>query len=730
MDRPRRPPTRSNPSRAAKLKVPIHDTRSNAAYFNSLSYSSDNGSHDDGDDVSERALPTTRKRKNHDNDYSPSPRKVLRRSYNSVQERPSKAISLRASNSTAATPIARRSTSTSHPPWPTLPYHVLLSVFDCVAAPIRNNSSRREDVSVAVSSLMSAALTCKDFAEPALTNLYKCPPFYHQWRYTKSPHTSLSQLIDTLNLPLSTTMFKYHPKVEILRLEVGSTLTQKNNANYLELQDVVQNLPRLSQVELYHDSDEPPYRKLDEHVRFKCAANELIQILAPVREADDDMGGKTARTELVSWRWNSRLTSESLSLDKLKGFHLNPSFASLRIVAFVNYQLPSWGASSKIQFSEEMQEQNTRRIDQLADCISVLPHLEHLILESSTLVSGVLLDRLPTTLKHLELINCWEVTADDLGDFLVTHGNNLHSLTLNHCQSLSLAFLPVLRSACPNLQHLYMDLSYFRHHEHYADNKPEYDTLLTEDQVPTWPSSLQSIEILHMRKWGRKAAETFFGSLLQSAPDLPHLRRLAFRIALDISWRQRLELREFWVDKMVKVFKRKARLPRGSKMLRPPLSEFYQQNQKELKPKSLVPAAFPMRRSARIAELSPPLTSSEGETTYLSKSELARASAVGRELKQLKGSGLLLKEHDADDEESEDELAADHSDRSRPDRSVRRISRHSPDDKEFIHSLCDVVDIQVDNHRPMERHFDMEDFLDSPEESDSDWDGGDADVFD
>ncbi|KAI2463569.1 hypothetical protein F4781DRAFT_416236 [Annulohypoxylon bovei var. microspora] len=759
MDRPRRAQrtvVRSNPSRAAKLKKPVRETRSTVTRHRSLSPLTDDDVDDvddvdntdevdDTDDIDDdysdsvnvptpkRTSAATRKRKNNDDDYPQSPKKVLRqtRSQTTAKESQTKSIAPRTPSSTAATPIASHSNlaTATYPPWSTLPYLVLLCIFDKTAAPIRDLSSRREDVSEAVDSLLSAARTCATFTEPALAALYRCPPFYHQWRYTKDPFTSMSQFINILSMPKETTKIEYRPKVETLRLEVGSTLIPKYNTNYLRLQNMIPLLPSLSHLELYHESDEPPYRKLDEHIRFRCGAEDTLQMLAGSEQ------NKIRPRELKSWRWNSRLTSETLPLEKLEKFHLNLSFASLQKVAFVNYQIASWGLPSKAQLTEEMERKNHLKMVQLSACISTLPNLQHLILESSTLVTGALLGRLPTTLKHLELINCWEVVADDIVDFLLTHGYHLRSLTINHCQSLSLAFLPVLRSACPNLERLYMDLSYFRHHEHYADNKPEYETLLAEDQVPTWPASIESIEILHMRKWDFKAAEMFFGTLVQSAPDLPRLRRIAFRVALDIGWRQRQELREFWVEKMVGVFKRKTKSPKDLKMLSLPPTE---PNAPDPDPKELKnanPVPVPKRRSTRIANISPTPTSSEGETGHPSKAELARASAISKELQRLKGSGLLLKErqlreHDADDEDSEDELAADHSDRSGLSRKVRRISKHLPNDNEFIHGMCDVVDVQVDNHRPMERQFDMEDFLDSPEDSDEDWDGGDADVFD
>ncbi|KAI0385629.1 hypothetical protein F5Y04DRAFT_246314 [Hypomontagnella monticulosa] len=763
MERPRRV-LRSNPSRAAKLKRPVRATRSTATYFNSQpsssSSNSDSISSSDSDSDSDldssnsstspspvRRKPPTRKRKNTEEEDSWVPRKALRGARRIIRKLPANVLtpSTPSTTSTPSTPSSSAASpidppsdalaalpqiSTTSPPWSTLPYHVLLCAFEFVAAPIRDLSSRREDVSEAVENLISAARVCKAFTEPALANLYKCPPFYHRWRYTKDPFTSFSQLVDTLDLSPEDTVINYRTKVELLQIEVGSTLTQKFNANYLSLQDVIWNLPRLSHLEFYHEDDEPPYRKLDGHIRFKCTADELTQTLV-LDEKDTPM-------QLESWRWNSRLTAKSLSLEKLEQFHRTPSFASLRKVAFVNYQLPSWGLSIRVQLSEEKQQQDYLEMTRLSNCISALPALEHLILESSTLVNGSLLNRLPTTLKHLELINCWELTADSLIDFLPTHGNHLQSLTINHCQSLSLAFLPILRPACPNLRHFYMDLSYFRHHEHYADNKPEYTELMTEDQVPTWPSSIQSIEILHMRQWTRKAADTFFESLVQSAPELPQLRRLAFRIALDIGWRQRQDFREFWVDKMARVFKRKATPPQNARMPRPAQTAPRRPVRIQAEANRPKPISVATRRSTRIANISPALTSSESEATQLSKAELVRTSAISRELKRLKGSGLLLKEQrgqDADDEEeydsdSEDELAADHSDRSRLDRKIRRISRRrSLEENGFIHGLCEVVDIQVDNHRPMERHFDMDDFLDSPEDSDPEWDGGDVDVL-
>ena len=42
--------------------------------------------------------------------------------------------------------------------------------------------------------------------------------------------------------------------------------------------------------------------------------------------------------------------------------------------------------------------------------------------------------------------------------------------------------------------------------------------------------------------------------------------------------------------------------------------------------------------------------------------------------------------------------------------------------------MCDIVDIHIDNLRPMERQFNEADFMDEEESGDEDWNGDDDDV--
>ncbi|KAI1494310.1 hypothetical protein F5X96DRAFT_618261 [Biscogniauxia mediterranea] len=710
---PRRP-IRNIPPRAAKIKTPVRQTRSTAAYFSAQSSPGEDPS-DESDESPPpvvRTSPRKRKLRNVSSPVTPKRPRQRSHTFKSQPEPPADVVEAPAVEADAMETDAANDVPGKSPPWLMLPYLAWKRIFEYVADPIREDAARIEDVTEAVYSLLSAARACRVMMEPALASLYKCPPF-HQPYFTKNPHASFLQFVETLHKPPTSTIIRYRPKVEILRVDTDIFLSRKQNGRQASLRDLAHNLPRLSDLELYHPFDDPPYRELDHRIRWHFSEDDLFETFAPVANGDSSFGDKTTITQLQSWRWNSRLAPEAFGIENLAQVHLNPSFASLRRVAYVNYQLPSWGQSTRLRDSPQMRERDQRTVVQFADSISALPNLEHLIIESSTLANGSLLGRLPKTLKHLELINCWEIISEDLAEFLATHGNSLRKLTLKHCQSLSLSFLPILGASCPDLTHLDVDLSYFQHHDAYRDNKPEYASLLEEDQVPTWPASMQSITIIHMRNWSLEAAEMFFQSLIRSARDLPHLRRLEFKVILDIAWRQRQELRKSLVEKMTRIFKKRVELPKELETL----------DSEEDSHKSLV---VPIRRSTRIADKMSEPNSPEGCMSATNRRELPRISSIGKNLRKLRIRQSIC---DADDEDSEDELAAGHMNDTQPLQKQQRAKKHSNNKDEFIHGLCEIVDIQVDNKRPMERQYEMDDFIDSPEESDPEWDGEDSDEF-
>ncbi|KAI1421728.1 hypothetical protein F5Y12DRAFT_686383 [Xylaria sp. FL1777] len=719
---PRPRPTRDLPSRRAKIKAPARETRATAAYFTSPS--------------SEQTSASSTEPDNHAPARNLRPRRQKRKPTvtRAAASAPPKSAKRQRVQSAAEgePPVHRRHKARSNdavddalddfftfPPWHTLPYHVWLYVFSFVAAPIRNPASRIDDFTEAIDTLLSGARTCRSTAEPALAALYKCPPFYRA--YNKSPQASFVQFLQTLALDPSKTLIRYRPKVEILRIDVDTFLTRRVNGQQLQLKQVLEHLPRLAHLELYHPADDPPYRDLDFHLRWRLSKDDLLDGLSPLLDGDYSDGGKTTVTALKSWRWNSRLAPAELSLDRLSEMHALPGFRSLRKLAYVNYQLPSTtDFSARARQSQEAQNRDLQAIAHLAASISALPDLQHLVIESSTLASGSLLERLPKTLTHLELVNCWEITSEDLSTFLMSHGNSLVHLTLKHCQSLSLGFLPVLGTSCPNLTHLEVDLSYFRHHESYADNKPEYAILLEVDDVPTWPSSIQSIEIINMRNWTREAAEMFFGSLMKNAKALPNLRRLEFKVILNIEWRQRQEMRRSLADQMTKVFKRKLSPPKERRTL-------HQHNEvklKELDPHQKAKSAS--RRSTRITGQSSTLASNKDDILPSGRHGASKGVPVRRSLRSFKS----ISKFDADDEDSsEDELAMNATSARRSKSRTTTAKEAGLRVDEFIHGLCDIVDIQVDNQRPAERQYDMDDFLDSPEESDPEWNSDEDDIF-
>ena len=313
------------------------------------------------------------------------------------------------------------------------------------------------------------------------------------------------------------------------------------------------NCPRLVTLEIYHLKDLAPYRDLDENIKW-FYPRELFDAL------NSNVLGKA--TELKSWRWSSRLVSEKpitngYDFTLLNTIHLTPSFQSLKKLAFVNYQTPDVPRRKPAGYVEPQTEKN------IADTIALLPNLRHLIFEACGIVNGTILPLLPKDLYHLEIIACGELLSEDLAPFLLTHGSQLRSLVLDHNQALSLSWSPILKEACPKLEILQCNLAYYNLHGTYKDNEPIFKELLGVDEMPTWPSTLRSIELTQLRKWEAKAAENLFSSLLNSAEELPDLRILIVKAIIDsIGWRDRGGFRDRWCKRFDYVFKRHSSPPR------------------------------------------------------------------------------------------------------------------------------------------------------------------------
>ncbi|MDA4132475.1 MAG: hypothetical protein OK454_05030, partial [Thaumarchaeota archaeon] len=463
-------------------------------------------------------------------------------------------VAAKAKESTTRSPVNRKEGAVVAvtPPWDTLPYHILNQIFDSASVPLDDINSVRW--------LVGASRTCRAFAEPALTALYKSPPCLSQ--------AMAHKLVALIARPPSRTMFNYRQKIESLVINVGDIASRLYLSQSLNLRALVQHLRRLTEIDLFHEKDMAPYRQLDVNLRWQYPAG-LLAALGIGKDAEpSEDGPPETKIKLKAWRWSARMMGQEMTTEQLESVHKTPSMASLQKLSFVNFQRPSLNSRQDADQNPELLDADLEYAKTLAASLSVLPDLKHLVFESSTAANDLLLPRLPDTIEHLELINCWDVNADNLSDYLMSHGRSLRYLTLHHNQSLSLGFLPLLGVACPNLRALRMNLTYYNHHEFYNDSGPMYDVLLLADQVPSWPASLRVIELEHLRRWSPEAAETFFSSLEQSAHTLQDLRYLGIKAMLDIPWRQRSEMRDKWEGKLKRAFLRKCPEPIPFRTLR------------------------------------------------------------------------------------------------------------------------------------------------------------------
>ncbi|RDL33979.1 uncharacterized protein BP5553_08347 [Venustampulla echinocandica] len=639
--------------------------------------------------------------------------------------RPSKPISPKSSKSVKSTLVksnAAHQTASSGviPPWQGLPYQVLTDIFEYAVQPLFDEHSFQPSPSVKW--LLQMARLCRAFAEPALTVLYSSPPLV--------PMVQAHRLVDLLKEDPTTKAFRYRNKIISLCIDVGQVVAYSlPGSGHLDVYDLIKYLPRLAELELYHQKDMSPYRTLDENIKWTYP-EKLFDALEYIDPAADPLkGDKTGVCKLRSWRWSSRLAGKKWPLEKIREVHMMPSFANLRKIAFVNYQVPAAG-----QVEGEPTHENL-----LAESLKPLKHLDHLIFESSTLVNAKLLSLLPTTLRHLELINCWEVVADDFAAFLLTHGSQLRSLTLNHNQSLSLSFLPVLGTGCPKLQLFKMNLTYFNLHATYRDSEPQYDQLMLPDQIPIWPSTLQTIELIQLRKWQTEAAEMFFQSLLSSAATLPDLRRLTIQAILNIAWRDRASFREKWIGSLNRVFKRVSDPPKPHHSVRTredsdaaaseqesvasPASNTYSR-----KVSLSTPQATPPRRTLRtcarnsragIYAQSPDTSDSEPDPPLLpTPTKKTHKTGLTRELEILKQTAGI----DSPPDSPSSPAKADSSDDDEP--LLLKKDRKGKA-KETIQGMCEVVEVRIDNLRPTEIQVTEADFLDDEVSGDEDWNGDD-----
>ena len=466
-----------------------------------------------------------------------------------------------------------------------------------------------------------------------------------------------------LSFPVEGLVLDYARKVRRLAVDVVQALTYSSpGEGHLDLADMVCHLPRLEELEIYNVGDRPPYRDTALRTRWNYP-DQLFSAL-------DESG-----IRLRSWRWNGRMSGPNHQISQLESFHRAPSFQHLERIAFFNHH----DSSTRPNPSD--------RSAHLAVAISVLPKLKHLAFESCTIITDELLPLLPTRLRSLALINCPTITSELLHAFLVTHGHHLEELILDHNPSLSLSFLPDLALCCPRLRRLKMDLQCYSSVSTYSA-KPNYDALLRPGEVPTWPSALQDLELLQLSNWNVESADAFFESLTNAAATLPQLRRLVLRAILKIGWRDRATFRDNWVHRLEHIFLRTSAAPNPQlRSLRPWRAR---------------------RRKAEAAEQQ--------------RLEKMQATADGDEMATMPTSQRRSVRLRHEQECAVTCVTGDEDDSEEGQLGARGTSRDEGD----VQGLCNVVDVMIDNMRPMEVQFKEDDFLDDEASGDEDWNGQDS----
>jgi hypothetical protein len=313
-----------------------------------------------------------------------------------------------------------------------------------------------------------------------------------------------------------------------------------------------------------------------------------------------------------------------------------------------------------------------------------MPYLTRLSFEFCDIVTGVWLQHLPKTLTDLSITCSPSLKSEPFSEYLHSHGASLRRLTLNNNNSLSLDFFSQLKSTCPHLEELSMNLIYFKSSRITDLIPPNYERLLGPNSRPTWPSTLRKIDMSHLRHWESDAVVMFFESIIEGAENVQNLRYLSLSVHVDLPWHERAGFRDKWRTLFEKVFRRKSQLP----VIYMQSFKSYRLWKEAQKNNPKCTRASSEERSGDSSNPSVGRLRPRRSINYASDSSSLKHSLRGQVVTALEAS------------------------RTR----VAKEPEHP------VQGLCDVVDIRIDNGRPNEKEFRESDMLDTEESGDSDYD--------
>jgi hypothetical protein len=571
------------------------------------------------------------------------------------------------------------------PCWQNLPYHVLASIFHHLTYQrLTEGWFSVPDASW----LVEIALLCKSFVEPALSALYYWPPLY--------PLTRAQGLIELLGSQTSNSWLNYSGKVKCLDF-LAYTDFKKSTFDFGAL---IALTPQLQSVRIQGRTSSVDLRPI-----FRALEDNLIS--------------------LREWTWFAPQTGSRLEAP-LKNIILTSSFQTLENVSLVD--------DSRFEPGPE----------DLAAAINALPRLKHLCLQRWHTLDHTILSLLTTDLQSLQLKLCDSVTSKALTDYLAARGQKLRSLVLEHNCLQDLSFLVSLARSCPQLQELKANFIFGFRQNGLGSEPP---AILNPDEIPTWPSSLQHLELLHLRRWTLISADLFFSSLVDSAASLPNLRHIHIVASLGESgWKSRVRFREKWTGRFMHVF---LRLPEPPNPHLHSLGAFqaFQHDREKSSAKHLNNGPNPT--NSELNPISPHQGSSKvshvaiqpgrsdtnkllnedknPELHGIRRSNRLKVDAGYSEMSPPRPSPPVrrrrrrrrrTKGSDADSS-SEDSALEDEVE----EEPVGEVSETY--ESFHVQGMCDVVHLQFDNLRPFDELLRESDFLNEEASGDEDWNGSD-----
>ena len=536
------------------------------------------------------------------------------------------------------------------PPWQTLPYHILLEVLR-YAAPLPTWNPAT-DVSKPAKWLLAVSRLSRNFFEPGMTAFYYAPPV-----------DSMSKLVGLLGLlqrDPTELMTNYRNKIKSLTINSGIP-----QARYNDVFSLVELACQLKHIRIYDPTEYGQTKK----VFPNSSLDELLSVL------------DKQECHLHSWEWNKRQIANNI-----RAVHLRPAFGSLHSLRLYNLDFEPSSAHNRVRSVSDQGGEYSLSED-LTFALAALPDLRQLEFQNCYIPGIAFLLCLPSNLKAISFVDCHKLVSADVERFLATHGQRLTELVLAHNRDLDMSFTGQLGTSCPMLEVFKMDFNFTSPTSSYYDVEPHFYELLGDSVVPSWPTSLQTLQLERLRKWKVEAAERVFDSLVESAPRLVNLRTLIITAILKIEWRDRARFRGHWMQKLERTFLRKSAPPNPNRRsLRTDFETSQPFSGPVLEP-TTSPGVFKpafatvgMRYSLRLA----------GKECTRAEEDVSPGSTPSKSTAQ----GAT----------SEDELT-------------------SPD--EPIHGMCDTVEIRIDNLRPADYLFTAENFQDEEISGDEDWTGQD-----